>query len=307
MWLLNTATAELHEFLTPADVLQDGGYAILSHVWNKPPEPNEQSFKDVQEVMKTCKAWGFNPRDHVSEKIRRCCEIAETDGYKWIWNDTCCIDKSSSSELSEAINSMFLYYALSQICYVYLKDVPAASAFDFSPNKFEESIWHERGWTLQELLAPRNVLFLSQQWIPLGSKVDLAYHLHKATRIPTSVLALQRSTRDVSIAQRMSWASTRTTTRVEDEAYSLLGLFEISMPILYGEGKHAFLRLQEEIMRRSTDTTLLAWGNGMKLEHMFVSRPDETRETLFAQSPRDFHTKAQSIVQVRHCRTSCAV
>ena len=304
MWLLNTATAELHEFLTPADVDNDGGYAILSHVWNKPPQPKEQSFKDVQKIVKRCKAEGTNPRDHVSKKIRRCCQIAQAYGYKWIWNDTCCIDKSSSSELSEAINSMFRYYAMSQICYVYLADVPQADVVKDGV-RFGISTWHRRGWTLQELLAPRNVLFLSREWIPLGSKIDLADHLHTATGIPTSVLALERSTRDFSVAQRMSWASERTTTRVEDEAYSLLGLFEISMPILYGEGRHAFLRLQEEIMRRSTDTTLLAWGTEVSAWefHPYENRAPIQTAPLFAQCPSDFRTEFTSfraIVQVRH-------
>ena len=127
MWLLSTDRAELHEFLSPVDVLPDGGYAILSHVWNKPPEPKEQSFKDVRKIVKRCKAEGKNPRDHVSEKIRRSCEIAEADGYKWIWNDTCCIDKTSSAELTEAINSMYRYYSLADVCFVYLRDVPTSS------------------------------------------------------------------------------------------------------------------------------------------------------------------------------------
>ena len=319
MWLLETATAKLHEFLRPEDVYRDGGYAILSHVWNKHPEPKEQSFKEVQKIVKRCVAEGTNPRDHVSDKIRRCCEIAEADGYKWIWNDTCCIDKSSSAELSEAINSMFHYYALSQICYVYLKDVREASAFGIHPLTrdtlvFSTSQWHRRGWTLQELLAPHNVLFLSREWIPLGSKIDLAGLLHKTTGIPITVLALERSFRDFTVAQRMSWASHRKTTRVEDEAYSLLGLFEISMPILYGEGKRAFLRLQEEIMRRSTDTTLLAWGDELGYHHLDWSSLDRSRETspLFASHPRDFWSvdctsettppRQQSmVVQVRHC------
>ena len=329
MWFLNTATAELHGYLCPVDVLPDGGYAILSHVWSKDPEPKEQSFAEVQEIVNRCKVEGTNPRDHVSEKIRRSCEIAEADGYKWIWNDMCCIDRSSSAELSEAVSSMFRYYAMSQICYVYLADVSEASAFlgrddivGDDHSYFGTSDWHGRGWTLQELLAPRHVLFLSHEWKPLGTKVDLVDHLHKATRIPTSVLALKRPITDFSVAQRMSWASGRTTTLVEDEAYSLLGLFEISMPIIYGEGRHAFLRLQEEIMRRSTDTTLLAWGNEVYPSELPWSTSSQSRaadETtpLFAQSPRDFskcgredtypRPSQQSIVQVRHCTTYSSV
>ncbi|RPD57984.1 HET-domain-containing protein [Lentinus tigrinus ALCF2SS1-6] len=262
MWLLSTDRAELHYFISPVHV-QDG-YAILSHVWNN----EEQSFKDVRKIIKTCTSTGENPRDLVSAKIRRCCELAESHGFKWIWNDTCCIDKSSSAELSEAINSMFQYYAMSRMCYAYLEDVPSARPFVIRQDDrswtrksyFSGSNWHLRGWTLQELIAPRTVLFISQDWVPLGTKVDLAAQLEDATGIPRSILTLDRSVNDFSIAQRMSWAAERRTTRVEDEAYSLLGIFEISMPIMYGEGRNAFLRLQEEIMRRSTDTTLFAWG-----------------------------------------------
>ena len=120
MWVLSTARAELHYFSDSAAVT--GGYAILSHTWTQDPA-GEQTFQDVQDIIKNCKARGQNPRDHVGDKIRRCCEIAESDGYDWVWIDSCCIDKTSSTELSEAINSMFNWYALSEVCYVYLEDV----------------------------------------------------------------------------------------------------------------------------------------------------------------------------------------
>ncbi|KAI0692862.1 heterokaryon incompatibility protein-domain-containing protein [Cerioporus squamosus] len=291
MWLLSTERAELHFFPSPQDV--EGGYAILSHVWDK----NEQTYQDLQMLQRRCRRTRKNPRDFAREKIRRCCELAERHGYHWVWIDTCCIDKTSSADLSEAINSMFRYYSLAQVCYAYLKDVPTLYAFRSQtnqPSPFETSRWHARGWTLQELIAPRFVVFLSKTWEPLGSKSDLARKVERATGIPARLLRLERSLSDYSIAQRMSWAADRQTTRLEDEAYSLLGIFDLHMPTLYGEGRNAFQRLQEEILRRNQDTTLFAWGEFWEMEDLPDHRSDsDTRSRLFASSPTDF----------RACRT----
>ncbi len=291
MWLLSTNRAELHFFPSPQDV--EGGYAILSHVWDK----NEQTYQDLKALQRRCARTGKNPRELACKKLRRSCEIAQRHGYQWVWIDTCCIDKTSSAELSEAINSMFRYYSLAKVCYAYLKDVPTLYAFRSrmdQPSPFETSIWHTRGWTLQELIAPRFVVFLSMTWEPLGSKSDLAGNVEKATGIPASLLRLERSLTDYSIAQRMSWAADRQTTRLEDEAYSLLGIFDLHMPTLYGEGRNAFQRLQEEILRRNQDTTLFAWGEFWEMEDLPDHRSDpDTRSRLFASSPADF----------RACRT----
>ena len=145
MWLLSTDRAELHQFNNPGQV--HGGYAALSHVW----DPVESSFQDMQCLRKRCEADGTIPRDYAPEKIRESCVIAERHGYKWIWNDTCCIDKRSSSELAEALNSMYQYYSLASVCYVYLRDVPTCSREELHAERspFRESRWHRRGWTLQ--------------------------------------------------------------------------------------------------------------------------------------------------------------
>ncbi|KAI1795432.1 hypothetical protein LXA43DRAFT_1058566 [Ganoderma leucocontextum] len=248
MWLLITDRAELHYFASPGDV--EDGYAILSHVWWIQTVPQDWSF------------W----------KIRECCILAAKHGYKWLWVDTCCIDKTSSTELSEAINSMFRYYQRARVCYVYLYDVAVSGSQGeiTGPNPaFRESRWHGRGWTLQELLAPEFVAFYSRDWQPLGSKTDLAPLLEHITGIPRSVLTLQTHLADIS--QRMGWAAKRKTTRPEDEAYCLMGIFHVNMPLLYGEGSKAFLRLQEEIMKQSQDTTLFSWthtwGAPLSLEY----------------------------------------
>ena len=248
MRLLSTDRAELHFFPSPEDV--PGGYAILSHVWDE----REDTFKNVEALrIKYAKSKKKSPRDRVSEKIRQSCILAEKHGYRWLWVDTCCIDKSSSSELSEAINSMYRYYALSTVCYAFLRDAKTR-------DDMRRSVWYGRGWTLQELIAPKLLLFVSKKWEVLGTKGELAREIASRTDIPEDVLRYETDLAQVPVGQRMSWASYRVTTRVEDRAYSLMGIFGINMPTLYGEGNNAFYRLQEEIMKVSTDPTLFAWG-----------------------------------------------
>ncbi|KAF1996314.1 hypothetical protein P154DRAFT_386480, partial [Amniculicola lignicola CBS 123094] len=170
-----------------------------------------------------------------------------------------CIDKRSSAELQEAINSMYRWYQLSEICLVHLAGVFHSNA---TKNSFEEllsaSKWKTRGWALQELIAPRQMIFYDDGWEELATKRSGLQALSAVTGVPQIVL----ETRDLSIcsvAQKMSWAAGRSTTRVEDRAYSLMGLFDIHLPMLYGEGKKSFDRLQEEIMKVTGDDTLFAW------------------------------------------------
>ena len=278
MWVLSTNRAELRCFSSPEEV--PDGYAALSHFWDK--DNGEQSFQDVQRIIEDCKRDGTNPRDFVCDKIRRCCELAEMHGFKWIWIDTCCIDKTSSAALSEAINAMFRYYSLARICYGYLADIPYYETifpgsddpvhWDGMRCDFLRSQWFTRGWTLQELIAPRFFLFLSRNWEVMGSRSDFAVLLEIKFGIPAALLKYEVSHRMYSIAQRMSWFRERKTTRPEDEAYCLLGLFDIYMPTLYGEGSHAFRRLQEEIMKQSADTTLFAFQASCPL---FASSPSK--------------------------------
>ncbi|KAI0779550.1 heterokaryon incompatibility protein-domain-containing protein [Fomes fomentarius] len=277
MRLINTETLKLELFVSPEDV--PGGYAILSHCWGT----QEQSYQDFQGIHACCTTSGEDPRTYICEKIKRFCDLARGHGYALAWVDTCCIDKTSSAELSEAINSMYRYYSLAALCYAYLHDVPEEYAF-------EGSQWHWRGWTLQELVAPRVVVFLSASWTVLGTKADLAEQMERCTRVPADVLRCEKLPAAVSIAQRMSWAAGRRTTRVEDEAYCLLGLFDINMPTLYGEGRKAFRRLQEEIMKTSSDTTLFAWwwhGDETMYGLFFAPFPDAfTHATDIEYAPR---------------------
>jgi ankyrin repeat protein len=217
-------------------------YAILSHTWGR--DEDEVTFKDWNDGTSKSKS-GY-------KKIQSCGEQATKDGLEYFWIDTLCIDKSSSAELSEAINSMYLWYQVAEVCYAYLDDVP-------SKKSFPESRWFTRGWTLQELVAPETVIFFDDEWNPLGSRAELREAVSQCTGIPTTLLSGSENLDAFSIAQRMSWAARRQTKRIEDRAYSMFGIFDVNMPLIYGEGESSFVRLQEEIMKISEDHSLFAW------------------------------------------------
>ncbi|KAH8805451.1 heterokaryon incompatibility protein-domain-containing protein [Xylogone sp. PMI_703] len=238
MRLISVHTKKLTDFIG-----QPPPYTILSHTWGD----GEVTLPDMCDERIAAAKRGFY-------KIHMCCKQAIKDDLEWIWVDTCCIDKTSSSELSEAINSMYQWYKKAEICYAYLSDVPEVT--------FKKSRWFTRGWTLQELIAPYSIQFYDNSWNSLGSKQELAQEISQFTGIHS--LALMGDYLDhFSVAQKMFWASNRVTTKEEDIAYSLLGLFGINMPLLYGEGeKNAFLRLQAEISCKKSMTTLSSPGVG---------------------------------------------
>ncbi|KAF2732576.1 HET-domain-containing protein [Polyplosphaeria fusca] len=219
-------------------------YAILSHTWGADQE--EVAFKDMMEKT------GRNKRGY--GKLQFCRERAAGDHLDYFWVDTCCIDKSSSTELSEAINSMFRWYREAAKCYVYLSDVSTSGSIQTGPPSqlaweaaFQQSRWFTRGWTLQELLAPASVEFYSTDGKLLGDKTSMVRVLQEITGI--SGRALQGDPLSgFGVDERLSWAAGRKTKRAEDAAYSLLGIFDIHMPLIYGEGKDkALARLQREM------------------------------------------------------------
>ena len=198
-------------------------------------------------------------------KILQSCKQEKEDGYKWLWVDTCCIDKRNSTELSEAINSMYRWYENSSICYAYLDDIPEPSFPTVLNNeRYPESggwlKWFSRGWTLQEMIAPRNLQFFNEDWHPISDKETLSPILEDITQVPQHILKGGLSSNCPCVAQIMSWAANQMTTQVEDRAYSLMGLLDVNMPMLYGEGKKAFHRLQLEIICMSNDQSVFAWG-----------------------------------------------
>lgn len=326
-------------------------YAILSHTWG--PLEDEVLYSDVCNGLKpgTTEKPGW-------AKVQNSCQQACVDGYSYIWIDTCCIDKSSSAELSEAINSMWQWYQRAGICYAYLEDVALGTPKVFTDwsevpehvlndgyttedittddgrtvkvvwlkdtapvvRSFTKSRWFTRGWTLQELIAPRDVEFYSSSWVLIASRQrnkDYAQRIEEKTGIPLSILRRaacscpqhrQRVTipdlkctscgqrlnslailDSHSIAERMSWAAGRKTTRLEDRAYSLLGLFGVHMPLLYGEGDRAFLRLQDEIIKISDDDSILA----------FARKYENSQNHLLAESPDAFHKSDIALPPIR--------
>jgi ankyrin repeat protein len=271
MRLLRTDTFE-----KTVEIIQFGDhdtprYAILSHVWDK----EEVTFQDMVGPSATQKP-GY-------EKVRMACSVAAADGYKYVWIDTCCIDKTSSAELSEAINSMYHWYQEADECYAYLADVPSKA-------EFSGSKWFTRGWTLQELIAPSTVIFLDEKWKRLGTKATLQQDVFDCTKIPVSILSGDDDLENFSIAQRMSWAAERKTTRIEDHAYCLLGIFGINMPLIYGERETAFIRLQEEIMRISDDHSLFAWKSPNNGGGLLATSPDAFRDSGNIVQFRPFDT-----------------
>lgn len=171
--------------------------------------------------------------------------------------DTCCIDKTSSAELSEAINSMFEWYRKSAVCFALLEDVTCTHD-TYSYEDFAASRWFTRGWCLQELLAPDNLHFLNGDWVRIGSKYTLQKHLTQVTGIDANSL-FTHNLESIPVARKMSWAANRQTTRLEDMAYCLLGIFGVNIPLLYGEGQRAFIRFQEEVLKITNDQTIFAW------------------------------------------------
>ena len=258
-------------------------YAILSHRWIGDTEVNYDEMVDLAKMEK-------GDRDEIRErtgykKILDTCRQAQKDGYEWVWVDTCCIDKRSSAELSEAINSMYRWYANAKACYAYLHDVDGSSfPTKKDDNKYPKSNgwpeWFSRGWTLQEMIAPRNVQFFNKNWQHIGDKKMLLLALKMITGVPADILTNGLDTDRPCVAKIMSWAANRTTTRVEDRAYSLMGLLDVNMPMLYGEGKKAFHRLQLEIIRSSNDQSIFAWGHAsdMRIGSILADDPSFFRD-----------------------------
>lgn len=252
MRLLNTTSLGFEEFF---DRNEPPPYAILSHRWSD----MEVLYHDYDQQTD----WSGSAKGY--RKIYQCCELARQRNRKYIWIDSLCIDKRNTHEVTESVNSMWRYYTNAIECYAYLVDVPP-----FAAEKRERlrnwngrpSEWFRRGWTLQELLAPQAVLFCDWDWKIIGQKSDASMldEISKITSIPGYCLLDRFRLFRTCVAQKLSWASTRKTTKQEDRVYSLLGLLGINMPLFYGEGEEkAFLRLQQEVIRQTDDESIFAW------------------------------------------------
>ncbi|KAI1266587.1 heterokaryon incompatibility protein-domain-containing protein [Xylariaceae sp. FL1019] len=307
MRLLNTKTFKLEDFLSAKGRPK---YAILSHTWNA----EEVLYAHVKscERAELEKVEGF-------AKLKASCAQAQSDGYEFIWVDTCCIDKSSSAELSEAINSMWAWYRQSDVCYGFLADVKKGDE-----KSVRRSRWFTRGWTLQELIAPERLRFFDKNWSEMDDRIRMApilsqitgidqdvltrNHRHSHTHavqphnllcvvcgLPTSIDEILRKT---SVSVKMSWSAHRETTRGEDRSYCLLGLFGLNMPLLYGEGQaSAWIRLLTEIMKRTKEQSILAFDNRPKKNYMngqvVLASSTPFDGGIFAESSRQFMPNVQ--------------
>jgi Heterokaryon incompatibility protein (HET) len=294
MRLLHSESLELRDFPNHEGIT----YAILSHTWAE----EEILFQDIDGFAASSMPTRVKEKQGF-KKIEACCAQAVRDGFDYVWIDTCCIDKRSSAELSEAINSMYRLYQDCTICYAYLTDVPNDASIETREQKFRGSRWFTRGWTLQELIGPLNLEFYGDQWpskgqeASLGTKYSLRDLVSEITGIPEDGLVCSDVRQsEYSTAKMMSWAANRSTTRVEDRAYSLLGLFNINMPLLYGEGSRAFVRLQEEILKVSSDETLFAWTNNSQAEVSPIP------QGILAMSPDCFANSGRMIAKVYNKR-----
>ena len=240
-------------------------YAILSHRWGD----NELSYKDFLNTTEDTINQDF-------AKVARACSQAKQTGLDWMWIDTCCIDKTSSTELSMSINSMFRWYRDAQVCFAYLDDVnpPNKGKVD---DQMRKSKWFTRGWTLQEMLASRDMQFFDANWAPLGSRSQLSAVISSVTRISPKHL---EDFRGASVAQKMSWMADRVTTEEEDTAYCMLGIFDLNMDLRYGEGRKAFMRLQEMIISSIPDESIFAWTTDkVKYSGLLAPWPDCFRDS----------------------------
>ncbi|KAK4040651.1 heterokaryon incompatibility protein-domain-containing protein [Parachaetomium inaequale] len=287
MRLINTLTFELRDFGAQPPL-----YAILSHTWGE----DEVTFHDMADLDTARKKQGF-------AKIEQCCRQALRDGLSWAWVDTCCIDKTSSAELSETINSMFKWYERAMKCYAFLSEVnirPRPGLFSDQGSGgalvvlvqdhllFFSARWWTRGWTLQELIAPHDVEFYNRDWEYLTSKRSWKRFMSNAIGIAEPVLDHSKGLASVCVAERMSWAAGRDTTRGEDLAYCLLGILDVNMPLLYGEGaSKAFLRLQQHVVAATEDYSLFLWGGIPLLRGCRVCFVGPL-PNLLAGSPSDF-------------------
>ncbi|KAI1777281.1 heterokaryon incompatibility protein-domain-containing protein [Hypoxylon cercidicola] len=275
MRLINCRELRLEEFI--GQNIPD--YAILSHTWDS----DEISFADFAQGQSARKGW---------TKITQTCKLAIEHDFNYAWIDTCCINKSSSAELTEAINSMYTWYAASRVCFAYLSDFDASNR----ESSFFSSRWFTRGWTLQELIAPRLLQFYDSSWKLYGSKEKLSGNIAQVTGIDEQVLKqlelrtnLQELLDAIPVSRKMSWASNRQTTRTEDIAYCLLGIFRVNMSLIYGEGEQAFVRLQKEIISRTNDLTILAWKTEtetMPWDHF----------SILAPSPKEFSNSGSIVL-----------
>ena len=230
-------------------------YVTLSHVW----EGEEPLLQDVGHAGSV---WDLDRSFPLNQKLRNFCKMVRADGYRWAWSDTCCIDKTISTVLSQSLKMMYKWYEESAATFVFLVDVTSPSA----PGALFGSNWMRRAWTSQELLAPKVIRFYTRKWKPyLGDTRPNHKESPEIMRELADAIGVARRTiiafnpDNLDVREKLRLASTRNATREEDVAYSLIGIFKSDIQPAYGEGYAALGHLLEEIVARSGDVILLAW------------------------------------------------
>ncbi|KAI0381464.1 heterokaryon incompatibility protein-domain-containing protein [Hypomontagnella monticulosa] len=302
-------------------------YTILSHTWISPKD--EITYQDIKRRKDDIESSIFKQKGW--SKLKQYCDRAAKDGWEWAWMDTCCIDKTNPADTQEAINAMFRWYQNAGICYAYLEDVDilkilrvhedaellrgvdileeadideisrcgdVADFNNFLHTALRQFIvgakWFTRGWTLQELLAPHYLVLVDRAWRRIGTRESWAMEIREASKIEARHLTGFRPTdfQSCSIAMRLSWAARRETTVEEDETYSLIGLFGISMPLIYGEGRwRAFNRFQRELIAVYSDDSVFAWkAERLYDEHLLNAQREDSdsRWGVLASSIKQF-------------------
>ncbi|KAI3326790.1 heterokaryon incompatibility protein-domain-containing protein [Xylariaceae sp. AK1471] len=255
-------------------------YLIVSHAWGWSNQTNNWG-NPQEEIDFEVASMPFTEINRLTSlnKIKSACRLAASRKIDYVWIDTCCIDQKNSTEVTEGINSMFEWYHKSELCAVYLADLHYENKD--GPNELYERLkacrWFERGWTLQELLAPTQVYFYDKNWTFIGTKKDLAVNIESITGIDRESVENPSSISLRSIAHKMAWASNRKTTKPEDRAYSLIGIFNVNIPMIYGEGVvRAFHRLQKEITMTTSELSVFGWEDERNREFysMLADSPD---------------------------------
>jgi hypothetical protein len=284
MRLLYTASDGRLSWTDDLVVDQIPPYAILSHTWGRQEVTYKdlKSYKNIEDVDAKLKR-GY-------QKIFFCAQQAKRDGLDYFWVDTCCIDKSNTQELQEAINSMFRWYQNAKKCYVYLPDVENNTLDRDGESAFRQSRWFTRGWTLQELLAPKSVEFFSKEGAQLGDKELLKDVIHEITGIPINALS-GKQVSEYSVSERFSWAVDRETIHPEDGAHCLLGIFDVHLPLIYGEGKeNALNRLKDAIVVKNNQGRSRSQEERLSQICNWLSAPDPSINYYRARNQRQTET-----------------
>lgn len=287
--------------------LQRLEYAILSHCWSTRAS-DEVTFEQLLNLTRMTRE-RIRDLPGYWKIVASCRRARDYDQLNWLWVDTCCIEQR---EREEAINSMYRWYGHSKKCYAYLHDVIENTLPARAEGK--KPRWFLRGWTLQELIAPRAVLFFNGDWELIGDKKSLAPTLKHITRIPEYVLAYglpsPQQTDRPSVAQIFSWAADRETKRNEDRAYSLMGLFEVEIFKSYGT-RNAFQRLQEAIIKKYNDHSIFAWFEMKRPGSVLADNPSYFRGSsdivncsITGPLPRVQQGIIRTRLSVSRCRSS---